>query len=138
VCSSDLHHRTHHSSDLEGLFDSSGGRWNGEFDGAHIHLELLYSSPGLHMSAGGGPTSIDDAHVFDGDEMGSFTPVFWTDDDAEPGNYTAKMRLVDKFGTVADSGEFYMDFQVVPEPGSLVLMGLGCAAALGGRRRRQR
>jgi hypothetical protein len=68
-----------------------------------------------------------------------FTPVFYTAI-SDIGTYSATFRLLD-LGTegggaaqFAQSGTFNFSFQVVPEPGTALLTGLGLAT-LAGRRR---
>lgn len=139
---SDMEMRSVHTldgdpDDVEGLFGSSNGRWDDAFDAAHIHLEIVSLTPGLNLSTTSPLATYgigDDVHVGDGDEGFSFTPVFWTDASATPGVYTAELRLVDEHGVYGDSGRFYIDYQVVPEPGSLGLLAVAGLAML--RRRR--
>ena len=144
---SDLETRNVHSldgspDDVNGLFNSSSDRWSAELgDGlgghAHIHLELVSATPGLNVGSLTNPNALSvggDTHVGDGDELFSFTPVLWVDGAAAPGTYTAEFRLVDENGYLGDSGRFFVDSQVVPEPSSLVLAILGLPVALGLRR----
>jgi hypothetical protein len=126
---SDLEIRNVHS--LAGvdniLYNSSANRWNAAFDPAHIHIELLsVSSPHLKVGSATNPNAFQfgDAHLGDGDEMFSFTPVLWVDDTAPAGNYWAEFRLTDLSGNFGNSGRFFIDVRNVPEPGSLALAGL--------------
>ncbi|TWT88947.1 hypothetical protein Mal64_24370 [Pseudobythopirellula maris] len=121
------------------LFDSSSGRWNAEFDTAHIHLELVsVSSPLLGVGTLGNPNALSfggDVHLGDGDELFSFTPVLWVDEAAPVGTYSAEFRLVDESSAFGDSGRFFIDVQQVPEPTALSLAGV-VMIALGVTRRR--
>lgn len=116
------------------LFQSSNGRWNTSLAGSQIALELLSITPGLNVGTllntniFGGPGS---SYLL-GDGSGfEFTPVFWTNSGVLPGTYSVTMRLIDlqPAGTLP-SGEFTFDFEVasVPEPGSVLLIGVGLAA----------
>ena len=121
------------------IYNSSGGRWNTGFDNAHIHLELVSATPGLKIAFGNSPTDSlqagGDIHLGDGDEMFDLLPTFWVDGGAALGStYTAEFRLTDEFGNYGDSGRFFLDFQVVPEPASAALIGIGGILLL--RRRR--
>ncbi|QEG35210.1 all3515 family Zur-repressed PEP-CTERM protein [Bythopirellula goksoeyrii] len=106
------------------LFNSSGGRWNGSFDEAHIHLQVLgVSSSDLKI---GTPTEPDafqfaDQHVGNGNEMFSLTPVLWVDQSAPVGHYWAEFQLVDLSGNFGNSGRFFFDVQHVPEPTTLAV-----------------
>jgi hypothetical protein len=131
--------------DTLGLFNSSGGRWNGPLwddagGHAHIHLELLSATAGLNVGTLGNPLALPvggDVHVGDGDELFSFTPVLWVDSAAAPGVYTAEFRLIDEDGIVGDSGRFFLDVQVVPEPASFASIGVAVGLiAMAARRRR--
>lgn len=121
----------------EFLLNSSGGRWAGSLAGSDPHLVLVSLSEGLNI---GNATSLslglfeagDDYHL---GENPDFSPVFWTEANAELGLYTAQFQLVDEEGLFGDSGTFELRFQVVPEPSSALL--LGAAALLGLSRRRR-
>lgn len=119
------------------MFHSSADRWSGSIAGADVHLVLVSLSSGLHIGSG---SSFDIGLVNPGDEFHlgediEFSPVFWMEEDAAPGTYTASFRLVDESGTFADSGTFEFRFNAVPEPSAAVLS-LG-ALALGAMRRRR-
>jgi hypothetical protein len=63
--------------------------------------------------------------------------VLWVDSAAAPGVYTAEFRLTDEDGIVGDSGRFFFDVQVVPEPASLALIGLAVGLIATAARRRR-
>jgi hypothetical protein len=122
-------------------YNSSGGRWNGLFDAADVHLELVSKTPGLNISFSGGLTDDlmnpgDDFHLGDGDELFSVTPIFWADGSIAQGSLlSATFRLTDETGTFGSSGHFTINFQAVPEPGSgLLLASLSLSVMI--RRRR--
>lgn len=112
------------------LFNSSSQRWTGTFETADIHLVLLSTTPGLQVGTAGDAQAFATAgaagvHVGDGNALFSFTPVLWTNDDAPVGVYSAEFKLVDASGTFGESGRFFIDARVVPEPaGWLLLAGL--------------
>jgi hypothetical protein len=119
----------------ETLFHSSSNRWSGTFADAHIHLELIsVSSPHLNVGSLSDPYALSigvDAHLGDGDEVFSFTPVLWVDGGAPAGNYWAEFQLVDISDTYGSSGRFYIDVRnVVPEPASLLMI-LGGVSIVG-------
>ncbi len=121
------------------MFNSSSGRWNGILAGADVHLELVNLSAGLNIGGfyeGGEFLNLfaapgDDLHL---EDSFSFTPTFWTDADAAPGDYTAQFKLTDESDTFGESGTFEFRFTVVPEPSSALLGAVGALALL--RRRR--
>lgn len=121
------------------IYNSSGGRWNTSFDSAHIHMVLLNATPGLKIAFGDSPTDSlqvgGDFHLGDGDEMFNLLPTFWVEGGAAVGStYTAEFRLDNLSDSSSNSGRFFLDFQVVPEPASLALLGLGGGLALMRRR----
>jgi hypothetical protein len=122
-------------------YNSSSGRWNGFFDEADVHLELVSKSAGLNISFSGGLTDDlvnpgDDVHLGDGDEMFSLTPIFWADAATPLGSLlSATFRLTDETGTFGSSGHFTINFQTIPEPSGLLLVG-GLALGMVFRRRR--
>lgn len=139
---SDLEMRNVHS--LVGvddvLFNSSSNRWNADFAGADVHLKLVsVSDPALHVGTLTDPFALSvggDLHVGEGDEHFSFMPVLWVDSSAPIGNYWAEFQLVDGSGTYGDSGRFFMDVSVVPEPSALILGGMGLVGLACWARRR--
>jgi hypothetical protein len=117
------------------IYNSSGGRWNGAFDSAHIHLELHSATPGLKIALGSTPTDGlpvgSEIHVGDGDELFSVLPTFWVDGDAAIGStFTAEFQLDDVANVYGKSGRFFLDFQVVPEPAALALLAFGGLVAI--------
>lgn len=107
------------------MYNSSGGGYAaGALDGMNVAMELISMSPGLYL----GLEKLSEAgdQLVIGDESNlPFEPIFWTDDDAAPGHYTAEFKLVDLSGTLPSSGAINFDFAVVPEPSGL---GLGLLA----------
>lgn len=117
------------------LFNSSGGRWNGSLTGTDVHLELVSLTPGLNV----GNTFTRNLFVDPGDDQHlgdafNFTPTFWTEANATPGDYRAVFKLTDDNNLFADSGNFEFRFNVIPEPSSALLGAVGALALL--RRRR--
>lgn len=101
------------------LYASSAGRWTNTLDGADLHLELVFLSPGLHIGttnalAVGLAAAGDALHLGAGDQPISFTPVFWTDLHAAPGTYIARFKLTDANGMFEDSGPFEFRVEVPP------------------------
>jgi hypothetical protein len=125
------------------LLNSSSGRWNGPLTGADVHLQLVSLTPGLNVGVG----SLLNAFVNPGDDWHledsfSFTPTFWTELNATPGNYVAQFKLTDEAEIFGDSGTFEFRFEVpaaaIPEPSAFAaLAGLG-ALGLAATRRRAR
>lgn len=112
------------------IYNSSGGQWNSEFNEADIHLELVSATNGLKIAFGSTPVDGlpvgGDVHLGAGDEMFEVLPTFWVDGGAAVGStYTAEFVLTDVSGNFGDSGRFYVDFQVVPEPASLSFLAIG-------------
>lgn len=104
---------------------SVGERWNGSLAGAQLAFELLAISPGLHVADGSGTTILSaPGQTYSlGDGAGvDFRPVFWVDAAAAPGVYSATLRLIDTTDTFRASGEFTFDFEVLPEPATLLLL----------------
>lgn len=119
------------------LFNSSGGRWNGSLDGAHIHLELVSLTPGLNI---GSAMSLSIGLSQPGDDLHldfPFAPVFWLTEGNPGGNFAAVFRLVDEEGMFGDSGHFEFRFTAVPEPGTwaLLVTALGLVGVMARRKR---
>ncbi len=125
------------------LYNSSAGGYQTPLDGAVIVLELVNATPGLHVAIGDNATALakaGDVYELGPAESLPVTPVFWVDADAPMGVYSAALRLHD-VGTAdgrtpfGESGTFYLDFAVIPEPASVALLSLG--ALVTARRRRR-
>jgi hypothetical protein len=111
------------------LYNSSAGRWTGSLAGVEVGLQLLSYTVGLNIG------SETDTNLFDaGDTISlgdgatlEFRPVFWVDDAAALGTYSAGFRLVNLTdgSPVMDSGRFYVNFAPVPEPGTWAMLGVG-------------
>ena len=104
------------------MYASSGGGYaSTSMDGMNLAFEIVSMTPGLYLgteqlSAAGDRLTI-------GSEADlPFRPIFWTEDDATPGPYSAELKLIDLSGTYADSGTINLDFAVVPEPGTSSLL----------------
>ena len=119
------------------MYSSSGGGYAaGSLDGMNLAIELISMTPGLYLgleklSAAG------DQLVIGSEGDLPFEPIFWTNDDAAPGSYTAEFKLVDLSGTFPSSGAINFDFAVVPEPSSYGLAACACIATSLLRRRRR-
>lgn len=121
------------------LWSSSSGRYTSSLAGSDPHFTLVSLSPGLNVGdSTGTPLFVnpgDEHHLGDGNTFAHWTPWFWTDASAAPGLYSATFKKTDEENLFGDSGEFRYEFQVVPEPGSVSL--LGGLLALGAVRRRR-
>lgn len=124
-----------------GLPDALVGRWSSSLADSDVHLVLVSLTPGLSVGSAAGNALFhlpgDELHLGDGNafEDGDFTPYFWVDDEALPGDYTARFKLTDEGAAgFGDSGEFEFRFIVpaaVPEPGAaLLLMAAGAWAGM--------
>ncbi len=120
------------------LYNSSSGGWKTPLGtDTRVALELLGHSPGLAVAGLDGTVLLEndgDIHEIGVGDDWSFTPVFWVDDDAALGTYSASFKLVDLNGSIAESGVFTLNFAVVPEPTTLGLA-LGLGGLCCGRRR---
>lgn len=123
-------------------YNSSAGRWNGEFANSDVYLELISATQGLNIVFGDMATmdlTAGNKYALGaGNAMFSVKPTFWLDGTAHAGTYTAEFRLVDMADSMRNSGRFFVDVAVVPEPAGAGLALLGStmfAAALWRRRR---
>jgi hypothetical protein len=120
------------------MYDSNAGYKNTPLTGLDLALEIVSISPGLNLGQAG-LNQPGDRLAIGGEASWPFEPVFWTADNAAPGNYSAALRLVDQANVFGSSGTFHVDFAVVPEPagvGMALIAGLGFVVALASRRRR--
>lgn len=118
------------------MYNSSGGGYaGGALDGMNLAIELISMSPGLYLGLEQLSAAGDQMRIGSESDL-PFEPIFWTDDAAAPGTYTAEFKLVDLSGTFPSSGAINFDFAVVPEPAGF---GMALLAGLAGgfvRRRR--
>jgi hypothetical protein len=128
----------------EATLIGGGQRYLGDLSGTTVALELVSISAGLGVRDGQGNailTSPGSTFALGaGDAFAPFTPMFVTDLNAAGGSpYSATFRLVDLSGRVGSSGNFTYQLASVPEPGSLVLVGVGggLLAVVSYRRRRR-
>ncbi len=123
---------------VNALYNSSDGAWTGSLGDAEIALELISITDGLNVATLDGTNLFDevgDTYVIGQGDDFSFTPVFYTDQDANSGNYSVEFRLVDlqSSNPLPESGRFQINFQVraqaqvsTPEPSAIIsLISLG-------------
>ncbi|MFB2976422.1 all3515 family Zur-repressed PEP-CTERM protein [Microseira sp. BLCC-F43] len=114
------------------LFNSSLGRWKGSLADAEIALELVAITEGLNIA---NPLGVDilknvgDTYTIGRRDDFSFLPTFWLGAGAKPGKYSATFKLLDvgtTEGSTAfqESGTFNLDFEKVPEPSTVLGLGL--------------
>lgn len=120
-------------------FNSGGtapvGRWTTPLGAANLVYEVVGLSSGLRILGMDGSVAASNAGDTFGIGSGDFaaTPIFAADSTEK--NYSAQLRLRDLTGTFGDSGVFEYRFRSVPEPATMVALGLGVIALL--RRRRK-
>jgi hypothetical protein len=123
------------------LYQSSGGRWTGSLTGVEVGLQLISYTVGLKVGTETDTDIFDSGDIYSlGDgTMIDFKPVFWVDDGATMGTYTAEFRLVNLSdgSDVMDSGRFYFNFAPVPEPGTYAMFGVGILMMGAALRRRR-
>lgn len=112
------------------LFHSSDNRWSSTFDNTIVGLKLVSITNGLQIADELGNdilSSINDIYTLGTGDTLSFTPTFYTAQNAPLGVYSASFGLVDLNGGLLDSGVFHFDFQVsqVPEPSIVLLLLVG-------------
>lgn len=116
------------------MWNRTNARWGTDLTGASVALQLMDITPGLNVATQAGDPIVTGIGTFANTGQGAnldFTPVFWVDENATVGSlYSATFRLLDlgtgtNYQPWRDSGTFTFDFQVVPEPGSLVALASG-------------
>ncbi len=120
------------------MYNSSGGRYNGDISTTISALQLISMTPGLHVGSPGQLNIVEnpyDTYLLGLGNNIDFEPVFWADAAAPEGNYSARFRIVDVLNNAQPSGEFVLNLRVVPEPGSALLGLIGAAGMLLRRRR---
>lgn len=113
------------------MYNSNAGYKNTPMTGLDLALEIVSISPGLNLGSTG-LNQPGERLAIGGEASWPFEPVFWTAENAAPGNYSAALRLVDQGNVFGSSGTFHVDFAVVPEPagvGMALIAGLGFVVA---------
>lgn len=123
------------------LFHSSDDRWSSALDNVIVGLKLIGITNGLQVADELGNTilsSPNDIYTLGAGNNLSFTPTFFTLENAPSGVYSASFGLVDLNGGALDSGIFHVDFQVspVPEPSTVLMLLAGLIGIANSRRRR--
>lgn len=133
-------------SNNQTLYASASARWSSlSTANTTFGMELVNISDGLHVATESGGSvfsSVGDIATLGTGNSWSFKPVFWTDNSATPGIYSATFRFkditqADSCTPYGDGGEFTYDFRVVPEPGSVVSLATGLLSLILIRRKRQ-
>lgn len=94
------------------MYNSSGGGYAAtSMDGMNLAIELVAMTPGLFLGVEE-LSEAGDQLTIGGESDLPFEPIFWTNDDAAPGSYSAEFKLVDLSGTYPSSGTINFDFAV--------------------------
>ncbi|MGQ9737014.1 MAG: all3515 family Zur-repressed PEP-CTERM protein [Armatimonadota bacterium] len=128
---------------LQRLFNSFNQRWVGSLGQARVGLQLVDISPGLRITLPDGTPILEQVgqvyEIGQGDSF-AFLPVFSLPIGSPKVVYSASFRLIDLntqagYTPIRDSGVFHFDFQPVPEPSTMAVLGIGIAGLLLRRRR---
>jgi len=123
----------------QALFNA-GARFGGSMASVNLALEVVSITPGFKVSSSDISQTVDAAgqKLNIGSGNFAFKPIFWTAGSTPLGtNMEVTFRLVDLNAadpSISQSGRFGFDVQVVPEPATMAVLGLGIAALM--RRRK--